>query len=99
MQRRLSEFQKAARQRWPKNHKEHPIVGDGDFAVVCCSFLHPSARRMCYGEINLFETREEAEAFAEAIGNRASYPRRIAYCHASSKGLCTRRHAIERVLD
>jgi hypothetical protein len=29
---------------------------------------------MCYGEINLFETREETKAFAEAVRNRTQYP-------------------------
>jgi len=87
-------FQKAARQRWPQEYREQGVQGDGQFAVLGCSFLHPSARTMCYGELNLFETVDEAQAFADAVNRRVSYPGRIAYCHAQSKGVCNGTHSV-----
>jgi hypothetical protein len=83
VKRRLSAFQEAAKRRWPLNYKEHEVVGDGQFAVVCCTFFHPSARTRCYGELYLCKTLEEARKLAET-----------AYCHARSKGMCKRRHQI-----
>lgn len=69
---------------WALNAKEHGgIPGDGPFAVVFCTFFHPSVRDWCLGEVRLAETLEEAQKIAST-----------GYCHASSKGLCKGNHAI-----
>jgi hypothetical protein len=83
---RLTAFQEAARRRWPLNYKEHGVQGDGQFAVLCCTFFHPSARYQCYGELHLCETLEQAQKLAKT-----------AYCHADSKGLCKRRHQVHKL--
>ena len=100
MKKRLSDFQRAAKQRWPRHYKEHDgVVGDGGFAVLGCTFYHPRARCMCYGQLNLFETRAEAERFTDALNQQTPYPGRIASCHARSEGLCSGQHEIVRLAD
>jgi len=74
---KLTAFQQAARKRFPNNYKENGVLGDGRFAVLCCTFLHPSAGCTCWGELRLFETLEEARRQAKTV-----------YCHAASKGCC-----------
>ena len=71
-QQRLSIFQKAARERWPNNYREHKTIGEGQFLVVGGTFFHPSARCLRYGKLYLFESLEKAKRFCRRYGPRDS---------------------------
>jgi hypothetical protein len=94
-QQRLSIFQKAARERWPNNYREHKTIGDGQFLVAGCTFFHPSARCLRYGKLYLFESLEKAKRFADAMDRGTA----DACCHARSKGRCKGRHQVDRLPD
>ena len=68
-----------ARRRWPRSGVE----GNGRYAVVTCAFFHPSARQMCYSDVFLFPTLEEAQQKQDTV-----------YCHAHTKGRCRGKHEI-----
>jgi hypothetical protein len=93
-QERLSIFQKAARERWPDNYRQHKTIGDGQFLVASCTFFHSSARSLRFGELYLFESLEKAKLFADAMDQGTT----DAYCHARSKGRCKGQHRVDRLV-
>lgn len=90
MPKKISEWAMKARNRWPHSFKEKEIFGDGQYAVLTCAFFHPSAGRMTYSEVHLFDTKEKACQFKAELDT----PEGGAYCHARTKGLCTGRHLL-----
>lgn len=89
MPRRLSEWVTKARARWPRSHRAKEISGDGRFAVLTCGFFHPSAQRMCYSEVHLFATQEEATRFKQELDSGLG-----GVCHAATKNLCKGDHSM-----
>jgi hypothetical protein len=99
MPQRLSDWVQKARARWPRsfrNKSESGIFG-GRYAVLTCAFFHPSARRMMYSEVHLFESLENAQDyknglddFARSLGTGSTGT----YCHSATKGLCSGNHLL-----
>jgi hypothetical protein len=89
-----------ARARWPRsfrNNRESGIFGDGRYAVMTCAYFHPSARRMMYSEVHLFETLEEAQKYKNGLddfGRSNATGSTDTYCHAATKGLCSGNHLL-----
>ncbi len=79
-----------ARKRWPRTFKANEIFGDAQYAVLSCAFHHPSAGQMMYSEVHLFATRNGALDFKAELDNSRSGQ----YCHAQTKGLCSRNHEL-----
>ena len=100
MPKRLSEWVRKARERWPRsfrNKGESGIFSDGRYAVLTCAHFHPSARRMMYSEVHLFETLEEAQKYKNGLddfGRSHGTGSTDKYCHAATKGLCSGNHLL-----
>ena len=92
MSAQLSEYVKRARLRFPRSYRDHSIHGDGRFAVLTCSFMHPSAGRMCYSDVYLFSSLSEAESLQRGL-NDGSVKGSVE-CHAATKGLCRKKHEL-----
>ncbi len=84
----VSDWIVKARKRWPRTFKAKEIYSDGQYAVLTCAFLHPSAGQIMYSEVYLFETAEEATNFKSGL----DISQAGRYCHAQTKGLCSRNH-------
>jgi hypothetical protein len=100
MPKRVSEWVAKARARWPRsfrNNRESGIFGDGRYAVMACAYFHPSARRMMYSEVHLFDTLEEAQKYKNGLddfGRSNATGSTDTYCHAATKGLCSGNHLL-----
>jgi hypothetical protein len=90
MPKKVSNWVTRARNRWPRSFTEKEIFGDGQYAVLMCPFMHPSAGRMMYSEVHLFDTREKAAQFKANMDAGRSGE----YCHAQTKGLCSGDHEL-----
>jgi hypothetical protein len=80
----MATWRSIAKRRWPKSD----VTGQGQFAVLTCAYMHPSARQFQYSEVHLFETQDEAAKF-----------QKDGYCHANTKGLCSGKHAMYDLQD
>jgi len=87
---KLSDWIAKARSRWPRSFREGEIFGDGRYAVLTCAFRHPSAGRMMYSEVHLFPTEQVAIDFKA----RMDASQGGEFCHAQTKGLCSRNHEL-----
>jgi hypothetical protein len=86
----ISDWIVKARKRWPRTFEAREISGDGRYAVLSCAFLHRSAGQMMYSEVYLFKTEPEAADFKVTLDSSHSGQ----YCHAQTKGLCSRNHEL-----
>jgi hypothetical protein len=78
---------------FPMNLKDAPYIGgihgDGQFAVVMCTFQHPSGdgtkHDYYYGRVELCPTLEDAEIISREMHTK--YPEYIprGYCHGCTK--------------
>lgn len=87
---RLGDWIAKARKRWPRSFQENEIFGDGRYAVLTCAFPHPSARQMVYSEVHLSPIELEAAEFKANVDVSQTGQ----YCHAQTKGLCSRNHEL-----
>jgi hypothetical protein len=87
---KLGDWIAKARKRWPRSFREKEIFGDGRYAVLTCAFRHPSAAQMVYSEVHLFPTEQEAAEFKANMDVSQTGQ----YCHAQTKGLCSRNHEL-----
>jgi hypothetical protein len=85
----ISPWIKKARQRWPRSHAAKEIRGDGRYAVLTCTFFHPSAQQMMYSEVQLFDSRQQAQDFKTKLDSPDAFE-----CHARTKGMCNGKHLL-----
>jgi hypothetical protein len=78
-------YNSKAKARWPRS----TVRGSGQFAVLTCAFMHPSAHSMCYSDVYLFDSKQAAEEFKTSLDNKSAWQ-----CDAHTKGLCKGNHEL-----